>query len=48
MSKYGFIGENGKVYLQHCPKCERENLAIAVASGQCCWCGYKVIKEDVK
>lgn len=48
MSKYGFLGGNNKVYLTRCPECERENYAIAVATGQCCWCGYKAKKEDIK
>lgn len=31
---------NGKTYLVHCPKCGRENWAMSVSSGVCCWCGY--------
>lgn len=32
---------NGTILVIRCPKCKRENWAPAVASGQCCWCGYK-------
>lgn len=48
MSKYGFMGDDEQVYLTHCPKCEMENWAPGVASGQCAWCGYKGKMEDVK
>lgn len=48
MSRYGFLGDDGKVYLQRCPLCGRENYAMAVATGQCCWCGYKGRQDDVK
>ena len=48
MSKYGFVGDNGKIYLTRCPECERENYVHAVASGHCCWCGYKGEMEDVE
>lgn len=37
--------EDGKLYLLRCFKCEpnygRENYMLAVASGQCAWCGWK-------
>lgn len=36
----GFIGSNGKIYLQRCPKCGLENYALNVPSGICTWCGY--------
>lgn len=38
-----FRGEDGKLYLVRCYSCTaegRENWAMAVASGQCCWCGW--------
>lgn len=38
--------EEGKAYLVRCPKCEKENWAMAVASGQCCWCVYDANKKD--
>jgi len=34
-----------KVCLIRCPKCERENYALIVASGFCGWCGYSYIVE---
>lgn len=34
--------KSGKVlYLVKCPKCNKENYAPAVTSGQCAWCGWK-------
>lgn len=30
----------GRTYLVRCPKCKRENYAMAVSSGVCAWCGY--------
>ena len=36
---------NGKTYLVRCPKCKRENYAMAVSSGVCCWCGYDANKK---
>lgn len=36
-----------KIFMGRCPKCKTENWAMAVASGQCAWCGYKATKEDV-
>lgn len=48
MSKFGFLTEDNRVFLQRCPKCSFENWALNVASGQCAWCGYKATKEDVE
>ncbi len=42
-----FSGKDGNLFMICCPKCERENWAMSVASGECCWCGYKATKEDV-
>lgn len=36
---------NGKTYLVRCPKCKRENYAMAVSSGICAWCGYDANEE---
>lgn len=46
----GFEGKNGFIFLQRCPKCDRENWAIAVASGTCSWCGFDANqpKSEVK
>lgn len=35
-----FCDEEGKAFLVKCPKCERENYGLAVATGICCWCKY--------
>jgi hypothetical protein len=36
--------QDGKFYLVRCFVCDsrygRENWAMAVASGKCCWCGW--------
>jgi len=34
------LKQNKPKLLIHCPKCKRENYAIAVASGTCVWCGF--------
>lgn len=47
MSKYGFLSDDGRIFLTRCPKCEKENWAMAVASGQCCWCGHKVERNEL-
>ena len=31
---------DGKFYMVRCPKCNKENYAPAVSTGQCAWCGY--------
>lgn len=48
MSRVGFLTDDGKVFLQRCPKCHLENWGCAVASGQCAWCGYKATPKDIK
>lgn len=35
-------------YLVRCPKCDRENYALAVAQGICCWCGFNANVEYSK
>lgn len=32
---------DGTILVLRCPKCKRENYALAVADGVCCWCGFK-------
>ena len=47
MSKtYVFYGEKGDPFLIRCPRCERENWTMAVATGVCCWCQYKAPHKD--
>lgn len=41
-----FFDEKGRAYLVICPKCGKENWAMAVASGVCTWCGYSVPDLD--
>ena len=31
--------ENNKTYCVKCQKCDKENYALAVATGVCVWCG---------
>lgn len=42
---YVWKTSDGKLYVQRCPECEKENWAPAVASGQCAWCGHVPIEE---
>jgi len=35
------------LFMVRCFECERENWAMAVVSGQCAWCGYKMKEEDL-
>lgn len=38
---FGYIGrKSGKIGLQTCPLCERENYAMNISSGQCTWCPF--------
>lgn len=39
----GNFRSNGRLYLVRCPECERENVAAAVSSGQCAWCGWSEV-----
>ena len=45
-----FIGfrshKDGHLGLERCPECGRENWAMAVVSGECCWCGFDVNKLE--
>lgn len=37
----GFVSLIGKhVKVQRCGSCRAENYALAVSSGECCWCGW--------
>jgi ribosomal protein L37E len=35
-----YYPETDEVLLMQCPKCKRENYALAVKDGVCCWCGF--------
>lgn len=37
---------NGDILLLRCPKCNRENWALEVANGKCCWCGYDAHEDQ--
>lgn len=48
-----FRGDEGNLYLVRCYACDpehgRENYALAVAVGQCVWCGWSeapVVQQD--
>ena len=40
------VEDDGHILLMRCPKCDRENYALAVADGVCCWCGYDANKDE--
>jgi hypothetical protein len=49
----GFVTGEGKICMERCFKCARENYAMAVMSGGCAWCGYdanepqlEVVKDE--
>lgn len=45
-SEYGISAQNdGRILLIRCPKCKRENYALAVADGICSFCGYDAHKD---
>lgn len=45
-SEYGIsVEDNGHILLIRCPKCKRENYALSVIDGVCCWCGYNAHKD---
>ena len=47
-----FRDKDGKLFLVRCFNCDpiygKENYILSVASGQCCWCGWKEEKTDDK
>ena len=32
--------KDGRLHVVRCPKCSRENYAMAVSEGSCAWCGF--------
>ena len=42
----GFVGD-GSIGLERCPECGKENYAMAVLSGVCCWCGFEIDANEV-
>jgi rRNA maturation endonuclease Nob1 len=46
-NRFGFLGNNKRIYLQRCPICKKENYAMNVSSGMCTWCGHKATLEDI-
>lgn len=43
-SNPNFCDSEGRIYMKKCPKCQRENYALAVAFGQCAWCNFDLNK----
>jgi len=41
-----FRDDKGNPFVVRCPKCRRENWAMAVASGQCAWCGWQETNDQ--
>lgn len=35
-----FRDKSGQLFLMRCHKCDRENYAPMVPTGQCAWCGW--------
>lgn len=43
---FGFRSKkDGKLCLQKCPDCGRENYYAMVLDGQCAWCGWSIIQK---
>lgn len=41
ISGFGYQSKKTKkIHIVRCPKCDRENYAIAVNTGICAWCTY--------
>lgn len=40
--------DNGDIYMNRCPRCERENYALAVSSGVCSWCGERATEKHLR
>lgn len=34
-----FRADDGRLFMNRCPRCGKENYALAVSSGKCAWCG---------
>jgi len=46
-----YYPDSDTLLLIRCPKCGKENYAMMVARGRCCWCGYdahELLKEETK
>jgi ribosomal protein L37E len=42
----GYIDEtNGRICMERCFACGKENYALAVSSGTCAWCGHDANKK---
>lgn len=35
-----YYPDTDNILLIKCPKCGKENYALAVTDGICCWCGF--------
>ena len=41
----GYQGKDDKrLLILRCPICHKENYAMAIASGKCCWCSFDANK----
>jgi ribosomal protein L37E len=45
---HGYHTTKDTIHMVRCFECGRENWAMAVASGQCAWCGFNANKEEIK
>jgi len=39
MTGHVFRADDGRLFMQRCPRCGRENYSCAVSSGACAFCG---------
>lgn len=38
---FGYRGKkDGKFHITKCPKCKKENYALAISEGSCAFCGF--------
>jgi ribosomal protein L37E len=45
---HGYIDKKGKICMESCFACGKENYAMAVSSGTCAWCGHNPNKKPVR
>lgn len=38
---YGYQTEDKVIHIMKCPECKKENYALQISQGPCCWCGFE-------
>jgi hypothetical protein len=46
-NKANFVSDTGSLYLVRCVACDRENYALNVSYGTCCWCGWSEENKEM-